>query len=185
MAKKTVAYRVKFVYDDDATFEESNGEARPMTEEEYKGAEYYACPIHTRGDKSADTHVNGVGTCMRPIAQSDEDTANARPGHTPAVCGRQYAPIPYDEYLAYYGNPERHVYLACIVEKQCHCCGKWTVGSSLWRIDFMDDNREYLETHLDHWYTPEDAVALPGYAGSVAGEVLSEAGYKAKKGKKG
>lgn len=176
-----MAFRVKFVYDTDAQFEESNGEARPLTEAEYKDNEYYACPVHTRGDKSADLQENGIGTCMRPVAQSDEDAANSRPGAAPAVCGKRYAPIPYDEYLAYYGNPDRHVYLGVIVEKQCGECHKWSVAGSLWHIDFMDDSREYLRTNLDHYYTPEEAIALPGYAGDVAGEVLSEAGYEAGK----
>lgn len=127
------AYRVKFVIDEDARFEECNGQARPLTRAEYAEAEY----------------------------QKD---------------GK---PVPYAEYRRYYGNPDRHVYLGCVVEAQCPCCDGWTAdGASLWRIDFMDDDRAYQAVTLDKWYTPAEAIKLPDYAGSVAGEILSEAGYK-------
>lgn len=158
MAKST-NFRVKFVIDDQASFEECNGEARPLTAEEYeKEGVYMACPNHPRGPKGDDTAVNGVGTCAR--------------------CGSTYTPVPYDEYLAYYGNPDRHIYLGCIVEKQCPCCEAWSSVQSLWHIDFMDDDRAYVDTQIEHWYTPAQAKALPDYVGTIANELLSEAGYK-------
>lgn len=40
MPKRKKLYRVRFIEDPDARFEESNGEARPLTEEEYTGNEY-------------------------------------------------------------------------------------------------------------------------------------------------
>lgn len=130
---KPIAYRVKFVRDDDSQFEESNGEARPFTEAEYKGNEY----------------------------QKD---------------GKD---VSYADYRAYYGNPDRHVYLGAIVEKQCACCQSWTVAGSLWRLDFMDDSIECQTVSLDRYMAPIDALKLPGYLAEVARELLAEAGYKA------
>lgn len=40
MKDSNSGYRVRFVMDDDAQFEEINGETRPLTKEEYKGNEY-------------------------------------------------------------------------------------------------------------------------------------------------
>lgn len=134
-ASAKAQFRVRFVIDDDAVFEESNGESRPLTEEEYKGAEY----------------------------QKDG------------------ADVPYAEYLEYYGNPDRHVYLGCIVEKACKCCGHFEEVGSLWRIDFMDDAPELRAINpyqkRGQTFSVPDALALPGYLPEVARDVLSEAGY--------
>lgn len=40
--------RIKFVVDPDAQFEECNGEARPLTEDEYRENPYRGCPMHPR-----------------------------------------------------------------------------------------------------------------------------------------
>jgi hypothetical protein len=82
--------------------------------------------------------------------------------------------IPYEEYCRYYGNPDRHVVVGCIVEKRCGTCGAYSSAESLWNIDLMDDDPSYLAVQLDHWYTPEEAIALPGYLGEVAKDLLSE-----------
>jgi hypothetical protein len=161
-------YRVRFVYDPDASFEESNGEARPLTEQEYKGNEYRGCPVHPR--KPLKAH----GTC------------------SVADCRRKAQDIPYDEYLAYYGNPERHVYLGCIVDRACPCCDEWSTAGSLWSIDFMDDDRalhaitignmEYgSRSAKGEYLTEEQAIALPSYLGEVAREVLDDAKHDALK----
>ena len=158
-------YRVRFVIDEDARFEECNGEARPLSAAEYQNNQYMACPKHVRGSKATDTQVNGVGYCGQ--------------------CGAKYQPIPYAEYLQYYGNPEAHVYLGCVVEWQCPCCSHWEGGEgydghhgvSLWGIDTMIDSPEYLALRLDQWYTPADARALVGYLGVVAADLLEEAGW--------
>lgn len=120
-------YRVKFVIDDDAEFEESNGERRPLTETEYKDAQYM------------------------------------KDGHE----------VPYADYLRYYGNPDRHVYLGCIVQKQCPHCACWSDAGSLWNIDCMDDNEEYRSITLDKWYAVDDAHVV-GYLREVATELISE-----------
>jgi hypothetical protein len=162
---------VRFVYDPDSSFEECNGEARPLTEAEYAENSYRGCPDHPRaGSRVIDASIspNIVGC---------------------AVCGRRdYAEISYAEYLAYYGNPEKHVYLGCIVEAQCPCCSAWTAeGSSLWGIDMMTDDpalhRVAIGTLRDRvaqgeWLTPAEALALPGYLAEVARELLGEAGWK-------
>jgi hypothetical protein len=157
MAKSDM-YRVKFVIDEQARFEECNGEPRPLTEAEYAENQYRACPKHPRGSTLPARTENGRAWC--------------------GDCGTEYADVPYADYLEYQGNPDRHVYLGVIVEKKCKCCGTWTNAASLWHIDFMDDDRAYQQTNLDHWYEPDVAGRLPDYAGEVAREQLEEAGYK-------
>jgi hypothetical protein len=120
-------YRVQFVIDDDARFEECNGESRPLTAAEYRENQYL----------------------------------------------RDGTPVPYAEYLRYYGNPDRHVYLACIVQKQCHCCSSWPIVGSLCNIDNMDDSPEYRAITLDKWYAPDDP-AIVGYLREVAAELIAE-----------
>ena len=127
---KQPVLRVRFVLDPDASFEECNGEGRPLTAEEYA--------------------ENGY---LRPGGE----------------------PIPYAEYLEYYGNPDRHVYLQCQVQKQCPCCGAWSYEGGTGGIDFMDDDPELNAT--DCWILPGEAEKLPGYLREVALQDLEEAGY--------
>lgn len=127
--KKPTHFRVRFVEDPDAAFEECNGEARPLTEAEY-AENYYL---------------------------------------------KDGARVSYEDYLAYYGNPERHVYLQCDVEKQCPCCQHWEYETGTGGIDFMDDDPELSQ--MDEWYTPDQVLTLPGYLREVATEDLREAGW--------
>lgn len=160
-------YRVAFVWDSDASFEESNGESRPMTEAEYAGNEFYGCPDHPRAATRAKSPTEqGIGICT--------------------VCGKRSEPIPYAEYLAYYGNPEMHVYIGTIIETQSGI-GDWTVAESMWRSDLMTDDPALHKVHVTddepkhlHYYDPATARKLPGYFGELAREMLSEAGYKPK-----
>ncbi len=165
-------YRVKFVYDEDAEFEECNGENRPLTEAEYIENQYQACPRHPR---AASKVIRKAYTRKTPNGAKH---VRAIVGCT--VCGETtYENVPYVEYLAYYGNPARHVYLGCIVERQTSCtCGEhvaWETAGSLWWIDFMDDDQAYLSLDINTWYTPAEAAKLAGYAGTVALGVLGEA----------
>ena len=146
-------YRIKFVIDEDASFEECNGEPRPLTRAEYAENVYRACPKHPRSKLPPQRVDGGRAWC--------------------GECGAEYVDIPYDEYLAYYGNPDRHVYLGAIVEKQCGECKTWTQTASLWRIDVMDDDPAYLRTPLDTWM-PIDAP-LEGYFAQVRDELYDEA----------
>ena len=158
-ATKT-AIRVRFVIDQDAQFEECNGEARPLTEEEYAENAYQACPLHPR----AGTKVIDIGGKGKPQIQGC------------AICGNtKYEDVPYAEYLAYYGNPDAHVYLRCETQKQCPTCGGWqATGISLWGIDFMQDSRELNSINVDEWMDEATAATLPGYAGEVAREQINE-----------
>lgn len=151
--------RIKFVYDDYARFEECNGESRPLDEEEYRENAYRACPLHPR----AGTKVIDYGGEGRPQVQGC------------AVCGNtKYEDIPYEEYLAYYGNPDRHVYLCAICEEQCPHCQQWHHANSVANIDFMDDSPEYVSLRTNHWYQEDEATKLPGYVGDVARELIEE-----------
>ena len=153
-------FRVRFVSDDDSQFEECNGGSLPLTEDEYAENTYRACPKHPRAGSTvvdASTNPPTVGC---------------------AICGETaYADIPYPEYLAYYGNPDAHVYLGCIVEKACQACGHYENAESAWGIGFMIDSREYDAIAIGEWMTPEAATGLPGYAGDVARDLLAEAGH--------
>lgn len=160
---KRPAYRVRFIYDEDARFEECNGEARPLTEEEYAQNSYMGCSRHPRGYQGTKEH---------------DTTAKGQPGRSVCACGRLYEPIPYEEYRAYYGNPDRHVYLGCVVEAQCGACGEWHRAESLWGIDFMNDSRELNAINIGEWMPEAEARKLPGYAGETARDLLSEADTK-------
>lgn len=147
-------FRVRFVIDPEASFEECNGEARPLTAEEYAENQYMGCPVHPRS---------------KVMAKSQP----AQPGRAwCGECGREHEPIPYAEYLEYYGNAERHVYLGAIVDKLCTHCGSWTEAGSLWHIDLMDDDRELTLITLNK---PMAIDQAPGYLGEVARELVAEA----------
>ena len=90
-------------------------------------------------------------------------------------------PIPYDQYLQYYGNPDRHVYLGCVAEVQCPCCDHWESDASVWHIDFMDDDPELSAVNVGKAIPAMDAMNLPGYAGEIAREMLAESGMQAAK----
>lgn len=176
IAKSTnVEYRVRFLRDTDARFEECNGEARPLTEAEYlKEGQYMACPVHPHGDKSNDRRQGGKAWCGQTL-------------HVGAgkVCGREYAPVPYADYLAYYGNKDRHRYIGVVVETQdnvCTHCGRgdgWQTTPGLWNIDLMDDGVEWLfiRRRLNEPIRAALVSSLPGYLAVVAKEQLEEAGY--------
>lgn len=123
---KTTRYR--FTIDPDGTFEESNGEPRPLTPDEYAGNQYM----------------------------------------------RDGVPVPYEEYRAYYGNPDRHIYLGLIEETRCPCCGGWKETNSLWRIDMMDDDPVLTAITLDKRLDSATASALPGYAGELVRDMQQE-----------
>lgn len=78
--------------------------------------------------------------------------------------------VPFEDYMKYYGDYNRHVVLVCDVEKQCVHCGEWSHVQSVGGVDFMDD---------DHWetgtFTEEEALALRGYQADVAKDLLQEA----------
>jgi hypothetical protein len=119
-------YRIRFEYDDLASFEECNGEARPLTEEEYADAQYMK---------------DGV-------------------------------PVPYAEYLDYYGNPDRHVYMRAVLESKCVCCGSWSVVDSLHSIDFMDDSPETCA--IDRTFSARELAAVPGYLQDIARDMFDQ-----------
>lgn len=155
--------RVRYVYDADASFEECNGEARPLTETEYAENSYRHCPDHPRAGTIVinqdppytSAQIQGCAVCRRP--------------------GTAYVDVPYPEYLAYYGNPNRHVYLGCEAQTCCVCCGEWRTTGSVWGIDFMDDSLELRAIDIGEWMTEAQAAALPGYAGEMAREQIDEA----------
>lgn len=146
---------VRFSYDQDAVFEECNGGSGPLSEAEYAENQYMACPDHPRGDKAGDRVENGRAWC--------------------AHCGKQYAPVPYAEYLAYYGNPEMHVYLGVEASYRCPGCSQRVKIGGLWNIDFMQDSRELFAIDVGKWISVDKARALPGYAREVAEEQIQEA----------
>jgi len=128
----TPKFRVRFEYDPDGRFEECNGEARPLTEEEYA------------------------------------ENAYMRDGQ----------PMPYAEYLAYYGNPDRHVYLRAHAQRSCPCCGEWGSDEYLGSIDNMDDSPELLAITIGKILTPAQALTLPGYLRECATDLLQQAGWR-------
>ena len=86
--------------------------------------------------------------------------------------------IPYREYLHYYGNPRRHVFLEVCVERQCAKCRQWVALTSLHGIDFMDDSLEVRSLDLNKDCSVEIFPIdkpLPGYLNDVARDLVVEA----------
>ena len=154
-ASTGAAYRVRFVIDPDGQFEECNGEARPLTRAEYAENSYRCCPDHPR----AGSKVISVGP---PQVQGC------------AVCARtDYREMTYAEYRAYYGNPDRHVYVQSEVQRQCPCCQHWEIVGGTGHIDLMDDAPELRA--LDTWFAEDAIHQLPGYLREVAREDIDDA----------
>lgn len=157
---KGAKYRIRFVIDEEAQFEECNGEARPLTAEEYAENSYRACPDHPRAGSKVIQPAKG----KRPSVVGC------------AVCGRtDYQDIPYEEYRAYYGNPDRHVYIQSEVQRQCPCCGSWQFCGGTGHIDFMDDAPELDAVGADGWYAEGAVGQIPGYLREIAREDIGEA----------
>lgn len=157
----TTNFRVRFVHDEHAEFEESNGKTRPLTREEYRENPYFAC---------ASCHPVGARFRYAPICALHKGDSLSHPS-------RQ---VTYAEYRHYYGNPDAHVYLGCIVEQQCPCCQSWTQAASVWGIDFMADDPDLGQITLDEVLDVKAAIALPGYLGEVGREGLRAAGWEGK-----
>lgn len=85
--------------------------------------------------------------------------------------------VPYEEYVRYYGNPDRHVMLGIRVQRQCSECGSWKDAESLWGIDFMDDDSDADRTGT---FTTDRVLAWPAdsYLRMEALELLKDAGYE-------
>lgn len=81
--------------------------------------------------------------------------------------------ISYEEYCRYEGNPDRHVAVCAIVERQCPCCGTWKVAGSLGGIDLMDDDPGL--GHLDVVIPENQIGSLPEYLLEVAEELIADA----------
>lgn len=75
----------------------------------------------------------------------------------------------FEEYMAYWGNVERHIALQAHVEAQCECCGSWVTRASLGGIDFMDDDAYDLGT-----FTEDEAASLKSYCKDVAADLFTE-----------
>lgn len=80
-----------------------------------------------------------------PEARFEECNGEPRPLTEEEYAENQYmndgVPIPYAEYLRYYGNPDRHVYLSVFLQRRCAACEQWhETGESLHNIDLMDDD---------------------------------------------
>jgi hypothetical protein len=78
--------------------------------------------------------------------------------------------IPFETYMRYYGNYDRHVVLACVVEKKCPHCGEWSHAASVYGVDFMDDDKWTTGT-----FNAKEALALRGYQADVAKDLIAEA----------
>lgn len=75
----------------------------------------------------------------------------------------------FEEYMAYWGDVERHVALSATVESQCECCNSWVIKDSLGDIDFMDDDHYEIGT-----FTEEEISNIKGYCKEVAEELFAQ-----------
>lgn len=110
-----------------------------------------------------------------PLTEAEyaENSYNVCPLHPVCwcACDRELVPMPYAQYLEYYGNPDRHVYIAiaCINYNG-------TERDALYGIDLMDDSPEYLafiRLRRGQSVRAATALRLPGYLAELAAEMLS------------
>jgi hypothetical protein len=88
------------------------------------------------------------------------------------------SPLPYAEYVAYSGNPDRHIVLGAIVQTRCSCCKHWADAGSLWGIDLMDDDPALQGIHIstlnDRLPACYELVDLTGYLAEIARDLCAE-----------
>jgi len=57
------------------------------------------------------------------------------------------APLSFEEYMQFHGNPKRHIVLNAIVQhKCCEHCGRWLMIVWLANIHFMDTDTFFIGT---------------------------------------
>ena len=104
--------------------------------------------------------------------QFEECDGGSMPMTEDRYAGNEYQkdgqPLPYEDYVQYYGNPDRHVVVFVRREDRCPCCKSWVAGDTVYGVDFMDDAKEagYIGTFtLDQ---------LPGYLAEVARDLEAD-----------
>ena len=102
-------------------------------------------------------------------ARFEECNGEPRPLTEEEYRGNEYQKdsqiVSYVDYRAYYGNPDRHVYLYVRREDKCPCCGSWRKGAAVYGIDFMDDDKD--ATYIGTFALGQ----LPGYLRDVAADL--------------
>jgi len=102
------------------------------------------------GDHSMTYESEHIFTCDRiEVDGADCDgrfDGNEHSGDSSGVVLEDGKPIPFEEYKQFYGNPNRHVVLTCMLEEACGECGSWVVKDSLCGIDFMDTESVFVGT---------------------------------------
>jgi hypothetical protein len=160
--------RIKFEYDPDADLSHLEQWDTP---EKYYGSTPNCESSACEGWDDCMTYKEGHQWRCEECGTEQEHDGSEMP-NLGGVCldpkdGRR---IPFDEYMGYYGNPESHVVLCALVEKQCEHCDEWAVVDSLCGIDFMDN---------DDWATgtfnENDLSELGGYQLTEAKGMLDEA----------
>ena len=96
------------------------------------------------------------------------DTPEKYEGNEVFVDGRK---VPFNEYMKFWGDPNRHVVLQAGVDMRCTECGEWTVVCNVGNVDFMD---------TDPWdvgavYAERIAGAFSDYQLEVSRELLEQA----------
>lgn len=78
--------------------------------------------------------------------------------------------LSFEEYIKFYGNPERHVVLFAVVQQCCVVCGEWKEVSALGNIDFMDTDSLFIGTVTTENITNK----MKGTQLSISQELLTE-----------
>lgn len=67
-----------------------------------------------------------------------------QPGDSSGYIIENGEPLSFEDYMLSYGDPQRHVFLRCVVEEQCEHCNSWVTKGSVGNVDFMD-TEQYFE----------------------------------------
>ena len=80
------------------------------------------------------------------VTRLEWDGSGSKTGGMLLVDGK---PVPFDEYKQTYGDPDRYIYLFCVVEAKCECCGHWDDAPGMTRLYGVD----FYEYGEDPWDT--------------------------------
>lgn len=92
-------------------------------------------------------------------------------------------PVPFEDYMKYWGDPNRHTVLSVLVQEECSHCGSWTTKESLWGVDFMDDDTFFVGMVAGREEEIHDAITNPHQLDETLGMLRGAMSTKKRGGK--
>jgi hypothetical protein len=84
-------------------------------------------------------------------------------------------PVPFEEYMQFWGDPNRHVMLLALVQRVCPTCGQWETIDSLGNVDFMDTASWFVGSVMAEELDGPHQPAMEEYQLELTRELLQAA----------